>query len=122
MLKLIRGDTLFLDIRVSDEETGAPIDISGKQLTFSVKSSVDDTDEDAMLSESIVFPADAESVAGRGLLTVGSDKTYYLIPTIDGEEAHYDYELRTFGAPDVVETYPPGRCKIIGDVTRGPAP
>lgn len=120
MLKLIRGDTLFLDIRVSDEETGDPVDISGKQLTFSVKASIDDADEAAMLSESVTFPADAESVAGRGSLTIGSDKTYDLIPTGDGEPAYYDYELRTFGTPDVVETLEYGRCKIIGDVTRGP--
>lgn len=64
MLKLIRGDTLFLDIRVSDEESGDPVDISGKQLTFSVKSSIDDSDDSAMLSESVTFPSDAESLAG----------------------------------------------------------
>lgn len=119
MLKLIRGDTLFLDIRVSDEETGDSVDISGKQLTFSVKASVDDADDAAMLSESVTFPADSESVAGRGSLTIGSDKTYNLIPTGDGEPAYYDYELRTFGTPDVVETLEYGLCKIIGDVTRG---
>lgn len=120
MLKLIRGDTLFLDIRVSDEENGDPVDISGKQLTFTVKAAIDDADDAAMLSASAVFPTDSTSLAGRGSLVIGSDKTYDLIPTGDGEPAYYDYELRTFGTPDVVETLDYGRCKIIGDVTRGP--
>lgn len=65
MLKLIRGDTLFLDIRVSDEETGDPVDISGKQLTFSVKASIDDADDAAMLSESVTFPSDADLILSR---------------------------------------------------------
>lgn len=121
MLKLIRGDTFSLNISILDEETNTPIDISGKRLTFSVKTNIDDADEVAMLSESVDFPNDAESQAGRGSLMIGSDKTYGLVPTGDGEPAYYDYELRTFGDPDVVETLEYGRCKIIGDVTRGAA-
>ncbi len=120
MLKLIRGDTLSIAITVADKDTGAGIDISGKQLTFSVKASVADADADALLSESVIFPADSESAAGRGSLVIGSDKTYDLTPTADGTTAYYDYELRTFGSPDVVETLEYGLCKIIGDVTRGP--
>lgn len=68
------GNTVTYDVVFTDSN-GDPIDISNDILFMTLKHEVSDADGDAVLQVQHTFPADAESVAGRGVFTLESTDT-----------------------------------------------
>ncbi len=69
-----RGDTRLYNLRFLDSNQAA-IDITGHELWITFKRKLSDDDSEALLQKKIVFPADAESTAGRGQLTLTAAET-----------------------------------------------
>lgn len=70
---IARGDTDYLEIEVLDEETEAPVDITGAVIYFTVKKSSSDSDQEALIYKEILEHTD--SVNGKSRLDILSTDT-----------------------------------------------
>lgn len=108
-----RGDTKVFSLSFNTGE-GAPIDITGHELWFTMKRSADDLDSQAVIQKKHVFPGDEFSEAGVGSLVLESDETGGFEPGV----YLYDMQKVIVGVPPVVSTLLSGRIKILPDITR----
>jgi len=108
-LQLVKKDTKTYTINIDDN--GTPVDISGWSIYFTVKRSYEDTDEEAIISKSTVFPSNANSVAGIGYLSLTSDDT-------DVELGNFYYDMK-FVDTSYRETFLRGKFNIIPSIRLG---
>ncbi len=107
-----RGDTKVFNFTFADS-TGTPIDISGYKLWVTMKSSITDLDDAASIQKVITFPADADSVAGIGSITLSSVET-----SVTPGTYYYDFQLVDESLiPPSVTTVTSGRVSILQDIT-----
>ena len=108
-----RGDTKAFNLSFKDS-AGAPIDITGHELWFTMKGQVTDLDTDAVLQKKIVFPSGTESESGSGTLTLDSDET----GAIDPGTYFFDLQKVIPENPPVVATLMSGKISVLADITR----
>ncbi|MBF0214559.1 MAG: hypothetical protein HQM00_13525 [Magnetococcales bacterium] len=111
---LYRGDTKVFALTFKTRPEGLPIDITGHRLWFTMKQSTDNTDEEAVLQKSIIFPETPASASGLGFLTLTSAETRAIRPGV----YLYDMQWVIEGDPPVVMTLSFGRINVLPDVTR----
>jgi len=109
-----RGDTKVYSLTFKDG-TGTPIPLYGKTLYLTFKSDKGLADADAELTVSLVFPNDANSSAGIGVLQLSADDT----GSLDPGKYFYDFQLvDETVSPSYVTTLTNGTVKVLEDVTR----
>lgn len=91
---------------------GKAVDISGNTLTLTLKSSNADLDP-GVLQEIETMPANAESVAGIGHISVPITKTALVVPAIYA----YDIQRSVPGSPKTVSTVVYGDLEVLADTT-----
>jgi hypothetical protein len=110
---IIRGDTFTLSLLMLDKLTQVPIDVSGRQVTLTLKTSTGLSDADASAQGTETLPNDANSQNGVIVVSLSADATKLL----QGSTRYvYDVELRDGSS---VLTLMLGRVRVIADVTRG---
>ena len=114
---LYRGDTRTFRVTITDKETGLPVNISGHLLFFTLKADPADADLAAVLQVSAVMPANANSVAGIGYLTVPSTFADGVAPG----RYYCDIQWVQPGSPPIVTTIWAGRARVLADMTRSTA-
>jgi len=107
-----RGDTKVFNLTFADA-SGTAIDISGLKLWVTMKSNTADLDDAAAIQKVITFPADADSVAGIGSITLSSVET-----SVTPGTYYYDFQLVDESlSPPSVTTITSGRVNILQDIT-----
>ena len=88
-LEIVKKDSITKEIRIT--RNGVAEDISGWYIYFTVKADFNNLDASAIISKTIQFPSNAESIAGIGYLpltTSDTDKTigdyFYDMKLVDG--------------------------------------
>lgn len=112
---LMRGDTRTTRVIITTAGV-IPINITGDTLWLTIKATAADTDVQALIQIEALMPANADSVAGIGYITIPSDIWPALAPNLAGSYV-YDIQWVRPGAPPVVTTILYGKVKIIDDVT-----
>ena len=108
-----RGDTKAFNLSFKDAG-GAPIDVTGHELWFTMKRSVTDADADAVLQKKIIFPSGTASQSGEGTLTLESTET----GAIDPGTYYFDIQKVIPENPPVVATLMSGKIAVLPDITR----
>ena len=108
-----RGDTKAFDLSFTDS-SGLPIDVTGHELWFTLKTSIADSDADAAFQKRIVFPGSAESQQGVATLVLTSEET----GTIEPGTYFFDIQKVIPDTPPVVATLLSGKVSILPDITR----
>ena len=108
-----RGDTKAFNLSFKDS-AGAPINITGHELWFTLKRKVTDSDANAVFQKKVVFPANSESEGGIGTLTLDSTETGAIDPGI----YHFDIQKVIPENPPVVATLMSGKITVLQDITR----
>ena len=114
---LRKGDTYNWKLQFDDGGTPAtPIDITGRTLTFTVKSALTDTDENALVQVATTFQAGADSTAGIGYIFIPHTETENLVP---GAKVYYDFQMAYTDSQSrlVVNTLAAGTVKVDWEVT-----
>lgn len=95
---------------------GAPVDITGKKLYFTLKTAIGDADPGVL--QKVLGPfSGAAAVAGTGELVLTSTETAALAPG----KYLFDFELRDEAvSPHHVTTLAKGTLTVLADVTIGP--
>jgi hypothetical protein len=117
-LTISRGDDRILDILVTDEITGLPVDLTGMTLWFYVKRAVNDADALALIAKDTeVSPGgitiDPDQVTNTGEATVTIDA----IDT-DGLAGTYKWGLQGRDALDKTITLAKGNFVVEADLVR----
>jgi len=71
--QIARGDTDYLEIEITDEETAMPVDITGAVIYFTVKKSSADSDQEALIYKEI--SEHIEPINGKSRLDILSTDT-----------------------------------------------
>lgn len=108
-----RGDTKVFNLSFKDS-SGAPIDITGHELWFTMKLSVTDQDANAVIQKKIVFSSSTESQSGIGSLTLDSTETGAIDPGV----YYFDIQKVIPETPPVVATLMSGKIAVLPDITR----
>lgn len=111
---IIKGNKIPFDFTFTDED-GDAIDISNTTLKFTAKTYEDDADVDAILTKSVTFPADSNSIAGLGSMTLTHDDTKDLVP-----KAQLFYDFQWIGPDGEPVTVQYGKLKVIANVLFAP--
>lgn len=105
---LVLGETRNIPLEFLDSED-LPVSLFGYSVHLTLKDSPRIPDVEAALNVSHIFPNDAESVAGRGVLTIESDdwsgvqaKAYYW----------FMYRSNTSETPDFIEFLGSGKINV----------
>lgn len=106
----VRGDSWYLQFILYDSN-GNLIDITGNQYWITLKSSVDDTDENAVLQVGPVQATGAEAAAGKVTIYVSPLLTNVITP------ARYYYDLQEITSSGSINTLMIGKVKVVHDVT-----
>jgi hypothetical protein len=110
-LCITRGDYKAYTLTFTDE-FDVPVDISATTLWMTIKVNEDDADVVAAYQGSVVFPSDANSVAGTGTFELEHDDTKDLDPDIK-----YYYDFQWINAAGKPKTIGKGRMKVARDIT-----
>jgi len=106
-LEIIRGDTTQYTITFKDS-VGAPIDISGWTIFLTVKGSIFDSDDKAVIKKDITI---TDGSGGQAVITLLPTDTATLPPLT------YLYDIQVKTNTGEVYTVLLGDFTIIGDVT-----
>lgn len=106
-----RGDTWNLRFVIQDVSS-TPIDITGNQYWFTLKSDVDLLDEQAELQIGPISPAAQEASQGIVLITIPGGNTNNLTPRT------YNYDVQEVSSSGSVSTLLIGKIRVKADVTR----
>lgn len=112
-LSVTRGDDEILDIVVTDEDTGAPVDLTGAALHFMVKARPRDDDADALIDLELGSGVTVTNAVG-GLATVDIAAA----DTDDLAPGAFWWELQAQDATNRVITLAGGRFAIVADIVR----
>lgn len=111
--RLIRGDSWVLPLVFT--QAGESVDISGWTLSFTAKTSLDDSDDDAQVAFDYVFPDNEETQVGIGTVTIPASKMRSLIPG----KAHIDFQVTIPAEPEpIVTSYSLGKIPVLADSTQ----
>lgn len=116
---MYRGDSLILDIQVTDQNTGAPVNLTGAKVWFTAKRHPRDSDAQAVIAKwgseggaqnGVSFP---DPVNGKATITIlPSDTT----PLPDADDTLY-YDIQVKESSGVVSTVEWGKLKVLVDIT-----
>lgn len=112
---VLRGDSVTIKVTFLTS-AGLPINITGNTLWFTLKIKQGDPDP-GVLQKAQVAPANADSVAGIGYITLQHTDTTVLVP----RSYYYDIQWVQPGVPPWVETPLYGLFQIVADITRSVA-
>jgi len=107
-LEIIRGDSEPFEITLADED-GAPIDLTGAIIYFTVKKRKSDSDANASISKVITDHTSPEN--GESLISLTAEDT-----NIEPGTYFWDIQIDRDGDIDSVKY---GILKVFSDVTRG---
>ena len=105
--EFFRGDDICLPLTFKDGDT--PIDIAGWTVYFTLKSKVDDSDDDAALKKDIT--THTNPTQGETKITLTNTETDLL-------EGVYDYDIQYKDLTPEIHTIMRGVMNFIKDVTR----
>lgn len=108
-LQIVAEDTKIYTVRLTRHNL--PVNISGWSLFFTVKKDFNDLDIDAVISKSVIFPNNTDSINGIGFLSLTSTDT-----TLAVGEYFYDFKLIDI---DYRETFLRGKLIIIPTILQG---
>ncbi len=113
-ITLIRGDDEVLTITFTDAD-GAPINITGYTVYFTVKRQPDyrdnADDDDALIK---IDQADHSAPAATNATTITIPKA-----TMDViEEGDYSYDIQIKDGGGLISTATPGTVRVLADITR----
>lgn len=106
-LQIIRGDTQTIEFSL--EENNIPIDLTGSTVFFTVKSNLDDTDEQALISKEITVHT--APLLGETEIELTSEDT-------DIDPGKYYYDIQVKYANDTIASIKYRQLEILADVTR----
>lgn len=112
-LEMIRGDTLTMQIRVSDEDDSY-LNLTSAAIIFMAKENITDDDLDAKIAKSVGSGITIDE-ATNGLFTVVLSPS----DTEDLDAGNYYYDIEVTDASSNVYTVMIGLLTLIADVTRG---
>ena len=108
-LQLVKKDTKTYTVNIA--KAGVGEDISGWSLYFTVKRSLEDTDENAIISKNVTFPSNAESQDGVGYLPLTSEDS-------DVDLGNFYYDMK-FIDTNYRETFLRGKYNIVPSIRLG---
>jgi len=85
-LQIVSKDSKTYTIRL--KRNGVAVDISGWSLAFTAKLDFNDSDSNALINKTVIFPTNVESASGIGYLELSSAET-----TLATGEYFYDAKL-----------------------------
>jgi len=115
-IRMIRGDTLTLDLVVTQD--GAPIDLTGSTMWMTAKLSANDLDVDAVFQ--VTSPTNitfTNAALGMARIQVPPAKTSGLT-ILAGKTLYAFYDIQLQFASGSVHTVDGGAVTIIPDITR----
>jgi hypothetical protein len=107
METIIRGDTSFIDFKLTDQD-GNPLDLTGKEIYFTLKKNKRQSDEDALIKKDFTF--EGSGVSGEVEIELSTEDT-------DLPMGIYVYDLQVEGE-DYLYSTPSGKIKVVTDVTQ----
>lgn len=107
---MVRGDTYVIKVNVNDA-LGDPVNLEGRSIYFTMKRSLQDLDETAVVQVSRVLSG-AEAQAGVASVTIYPQHTANL------EATSYWYDIQMITDQQDVRTLLRGRIPVELDVTR----
>ena len=115
-LEMRRGDTPVWELAVLDED-GAPLNLTGYTIRMTVKTSIDQSDADAVFQLSTVDGTITVTDAAGGLAEMQPEREDTNTLTAD-ITCVWDVQIAKDGAPDETFTVADGTLLIRRDVTR----
>jgi len=106
-LTIIKGDTASITVNLTQSD-GTALNLTGSTVYFTVKSNIDDEDDDALISKDITSHVDDEG--GQTLISLSPDET-----TIDA--GNYVWDIQVKDAQNNIISTEPGIFTVIKDVT-----
>lgn len=111
---ITRGDTVPYTFQLWDADKDQAIPLFGKELWFTMKRKKTDTDANAGLQKTVVFPDDADSGNGIGYMVLEPADT----DPLEIKTYFYDFQLvDTSVSPEVVTTVGTGKVPVKQDIT-----
>ncbi len=104
-LEVYAGNDKTLDFVVTDNATGALVDLTGVDLRFTVKVAKTDADDVAVLNKVVVPAVDQTGDRGEASVELSSTDTEDL-------EGVYGWDLQLKDAADNIETVDEGRIRF----------
>lgn len=112
-LTIVRGDDETLDILVTDQDTGDPVDLASAELTWMTKRRRNDVDADALIVKTIGAGITVTNEPGGAAeVVITSADTDAIVP------GAYWWELQSVDATNRVATLAGGRIVILPDLIR----
>lgn len=109
--EIIRGDTVKIELTLSDH--GAPFNVGGDKLYFTLKSSQTDADVAAALQYIYTIPSNPETAVGIVKFSIPATSTATVVPGT----YYYDLQWKHNATPNEVYTIALGKTKVLYDVT-----
>lgn len=109
-LKMTKGDDYSAKITLTDQDTGLPIDITGYEVTFTIKSVYTDTDANAIYQQVVTNHTDP--TAGETTISIPNSSS------LGFEVRDYVYDVQTKTLGGIVTTILKGTFRVGWDVTR----
>jgi len=110
-LESVQSDTKNYKISVIDGD-GAAIDITGYKLFFTVKTKSTDSDAEALISKTVICPANSDSVGGIGFIPLTTSDT-------NVANGNYVYDLKIQNTTSTLrKTVITGKYQINKTVTQ----
>ena len=106
-LEIIRGDDDALEVEFEVE--GAPLDLTGSTVFFTIKENIDDTDADALLKAQQSTHIDPTN--GITVIPLGHAETLALDPGV------YFYDIQSVASDGSVTSMPYRKIKVLPDIT-----
>ncbi len=112
-LTIVRSDDETLDILVTDEDTGAAVDLTSADITWMAKRRRNDADVDALITKAIGSGVTVTSaVGGVAEVAIAAADTDAITP------GAYYWELQSVDAAGKTHTLAGGRIVILPDLIR----
>jgi len=105
-LQLVKKDTKTYEFRLVRNDI--PVNISGWYVYFTVKRDWNDLDSSAIISKTVQFPNNSESISGIGYLSLSTSDT-----NVDIGDYYYDMKFVDTG---MRETFLRGKMVIIPSI------
>ena len=108
MLKIIRGDTININVEFTDVNDSA-IDIAGATVYFTMKQSLDDSDAQAIIKK--VVTTHSDPTHGKTTISLTATETATFVP------GQYYYDISIKYANGNIQSVPKDEVFVEADVT-----
>ena len=117
-LAVTRGDSATFTLTLTDEDTGAPVNLTGMTMTFTAKRRPTDSDAQALIAKSTAdgIVIDVAPETGLATLTLDPADTEDLSPAQIGRSLYWDLQIDDMAGD--VRTPLSGLLAISADMTR----